>query len=380
MKNLIYSLLIFLFSAISVNGQTFNNYYGNVVAECSFDSVSRYLTEFENHGVKEPGTTALLNTFNWLIDNYTNYGYTDIVIDTFTYSGFEVYNLIVTKTGSVYPNRYYVMDGHYDSKTGTGTNDNGTGTAIILETARLLKDIPTEFSVKFIHFSMEEVGLRGSTHYVNNVALPSNLDIKLLMNIDEVGGISGMTNDIIVCERDESSPTEANVQSAAYTDSLATCVELYSTLQSEISYAYSSDYMPFQAQNYVITGLFEKNYSPHAHTANDNLANLDINYVFEIAKATVGASLYFAVALPTNITELKALNLNVYPNPASSVIYIEGVNENSNYSYQLINQLGQISASGSLNKKINTAGIPNSVYQLLISNGSIIANKTVVIR
>src|SRR5690606_287505 len=189
MKYLISILLLTGSILLSLKGntQSYNLFYGGIVNNCSYDSVYNNLIEFENHGVKGPGSTELLNTLNCLINKYQQWGYTDIEIDTFTYSAYASYNLIVTKTGLTYPDTYVVVDGHYDTKTGTGTNDNGTGTSIVLETARLLKNVNTEYSIKFIHFSMEEVGLVGSSHYVNNVAFPSGMDIKIVLNIDEVG-------------------------------------------------------------------------------------------------------------------------------------------------------------------------------------------------
>lgn len=384
MKCLVLSLLFVFITFFSFKGtaQSYNSYYGGVVNDCSYDSIYNHLVDFENLGVKEPGTTALNNTLQWLIDQYVDYGYTDIVIDTFTYSGNEVYNLIVTKTGITYPTTYYVIDGHYDTKTGTGTNDNGSGTAIILETARLMEGIPTEYSVKFIHFSMEEVGLVGSYHYVNNVAFPAGMDIRVLLNIDEVGGVNGMTNNTIVCERDESNPSAANAASAAFTDTLATCVTLYSNLLTEISYAYSSDYMPFQFKDYVITGLFEKNYSPYAHTVNDNLSNMDVPYVHEIAKAAVGASLYFAVAQTTGIDELNEFPFLVYPNPAKETLYIDVKNEQLPVIYQLTNALGQRVKQGlvtSTNYRLTIGDLSAGIYNLQLTHSNKISTQKILV-
>ena len=104
MKN--YKLLLTIlaiFTGLTSNAQSYNNFYGNIVNNYSPDSVHKYLVEFENLGVKEHGTLALQNTLDWLIDKYTGYGYTDIEIDTFNYSALDDYNLIVTKQGSVYP-------------------------------------------------------------------------------------------------------------------------------------------------------------------------------------------------------------------------------------------------------------------------------------
>ena len=372
MKSYLIILIIFCVSIFKTNAQSYNTFYGGIVTNCSYDSIEQHLIDFENLGVKEPGTAALNNTLDWLISHYQSYGYTDIIIDTFTYNGNEVYNLIVTKTGTHYPNTYFVLDGHYDTKTGTGTNDNGSGTSIILETARLMKNVDTKFSVKFIHFSMEEVGLVGSTHYVNNIAFPNGMDIKLLFNIDEVGGINGMVNNTIVCERDQANPTAANDASWAYTDTLATCVELYSNLFTTISYAYASDYMPFQAKDYVITGLFEDHYSPYAHTLGDSLGNMDIPYVFEIAKGTIGASLYFAEAYETTgIEELNENNFSIYPNPAKDLITLEIDSYKQPLRIKLINTIGEIVISETITsniKLIDVKNLPAGIYYLAIED------------
>ena len=315
-----YLTLVTLLLSFLGYSQSYNTFYGGIVNQYSPDTIHKNLVEFEGLGVKEHGTTPLTNTLNWLIDKYSNYGYTDIKIDTFNYNSQDDYNLIVTKIGTVYPNTYLIVDGHYDTKSGTGTNDNGSGVAVILEIARLLQNVNTEYSIKFINFSGEEDGLIGSTWYVNNTVIPNSMDIKLVFNIDEVGGVNGLVNNTIVCERDQSVPTLSNAASYAFTDTLATCVGLYSNLLTEISYAYSSDYMPFQANENIITGLFEKNQTSHAHSPTDFLINMDTNYVYEVTQASIGASLYFAVASQSSvgINDLNSSNIRdikIYPNP-----------------------------------------------------------------
>lgn len=328
MKTVI-STLMFMTFAVNGYSQNFIQFYADLADSCRLDSITSYLQQFEALGVKEYNTTELQDARDWLINKYTDWGYTDIVQDDFNVFGNNTLtNLIITKTGTVYPNTYVIIDGHYDTKTGTGTNDNGTGTSIILELARILKDVPTEYSIKFIHFSGEEIGLTGSDHYVSNVVVPNNMDIKVVFNIDEVGGVSGMTNNTIVCERDEAQPNANDAQSAIMTDQLATCIGLYSNLQTEISFAYASDYIPFMNAGYVVTGLYEKNESPHAHTSQDLLINMDIPYVYQITKGSMGALAHYAIAYQnpvdtSAIDETGIANFNLYPNPALNQVTIE---------------------------------------------------------
>lgn len=291
-------LLFSFLSNLSINAQDFNPYYSEIVENVSPGNILDDLHTFEDFGIKEPGTIAIENAKDWIINRYQNLGYTDIETQPFNVYGQPTSNIIITKTGSVYPNIFLIIDGHYDTVNGPGTNDNGSGTALLLELARLLKNVETEYSIKFIHFSGEEAGLIGSTYYVANTVIPENMDIKLVLNIDEVGGVAGMNNNTIVCERDLNSPPSSNnAASAIATQEMANCFGLYSNLQTEMSYAYASDYMPFENNGEVITGLYEKNESPHPHTASDILENMDPDYVYEVTKGALGAALHFAVGV-----------------------------------------------------------------------------------
>lgn len=326
-KILNYILLTIFVITGQLFAQDFDPYIQGKVDQLNYDSLYIKLQQFEDLGIKEIGTEELDNTGDWIINFYLQNGYSNIEIDSFYIGQDLVYNIIVTKTGTVYPETYLIVDGHFDTSNGPGVNDNGSGTATILETARIMKDIETAYSIKFIHFTAEEVGLFGSTHYVENIAIPEELDIRLLMNIDEVGGVAGEVNNTVTCERDEFAPIENNAESAAFTDTLANITEMYSNLNTAISFAYGSDYIPFMNNNYVVTGLYENNESPYPHTINDNLANLDPEYVFEITKTTLAATLYFSnyVNTSTNIiSNTERLNdFNVSPNPFNSYFEFE---------------------------------------------------------
>jgi len=346
MKNLL-SAIFFYFLTITGFAQQYVPFYGTIVEQVSASNVLNNLTEFENLGVKRRGTVALQNTLDWLKAEYLSYGYTAAQMQeySFTNGTATCKNLVVTKMGTLYPNTYVIICGHYDTITGKGTNDNGSGVVTIFEVARLLQNIPTEYSIKFINFSGEEDGLIGSQHFVSTVVNATNpkMNIKLVFNIDEVGGRANMTNDTITCERDTGSPTSNNAASNTITNELINCVQLYSPLNTNLSYAYASDYMPFEDNNEVITGFCETNETPHRHTATDLLINMDPDYVYNIAKAATGAMLHFAGAATTLSTENSLANqVSFYPSPAKNYINVSlGSLNETKYTFSLIDLNGK---------------------------------------
>lgn len=304
--------------------QTHNPFHQTLVNQVQNTSIETNLTSFVNFGEKELGSIAGNNAFNWLKSLYESWGYTLIEQQTVNAYGQTGYNLIVTKTGTTFPNTYIIVDAHYDTINGPGANDNGSGTVVLLEMARILKDIPTEYSIKFIHFTAEEWGLVGSRKYVEDIAVPQNLDIQLVFNIDQVGGVAGEVNNTITCERDESQPNSNNTASNTATMELATLMELYSNLNTTISNAYGSDYVPFQEEGYIITGLYEFNESPYPHSSQDTLEHVDLDFIFEVAKGSLGAVCYFAKAYEAMSTnENQSVGFQVYPNPANNLVEIQ---------------------------------------------------------
>jgi len=291
--------ILVLFSLLLIGGlcisQEKNEAYQEIVNRCSFDTIHKNLLKFEDLGIKGVKTYALEKTANWLIDKYKEFGYEQIERDTFYYSNDTLFNLVINKTGAKYPEKFLIIDGHYDTKNGPGVGDNGSGTVILLEIARLLANVETDYSIRFIHFSGEEDGLIGSSHYVNKFVQQQDPNVVLVFNIDAVGGVNGSINNTVVCERDEdNSPSTNNAESAQITSLLSTYMKLYSSLSTKISNAYASDYMPFENKGVVITGLYEANESPYAHTSNDNLSHVDENYIFEVAKGAIASALHFS--------------------------------------------------------------------------------------
>jgi hypothetical protein len=78
----------------------------------------------------------------------------------------EVY---CTKIGTTHPDEMYIVGGHMDGiGWGQAANDDGSGTALVMELARVFSspDVQTERSIRFILWNNEETGLNGAKAYV----------------------------------------------------------------------------------------------------------------------------------------------------------------------------------------------------------------------
>ena len=362
-----------LLFSVSVFSQNFTQAYQDRANLISQTNINSYLTEFATLGVKKTGTISNNNAFSWLKSKYLSFGYADVDIteNAFTYGGNQTKNIIVTKTGTMYPNTFIIICGHYDTIAGPGVNDNGSGVSVILEMARILKDIPTEYSIKFINFTGEEQGLLGSQNYVNTVVNTTHpkMDIKLVFNIDQVGGVAGQVNNTITCERDtNNNPATNNAASSSVTQELMNCVGLYSPLQTNLSYAYGLDYIPFQSNGEVITGFYEFRESTKPHTAGDTYVNMDPVFVYNVGKAALGAVQHFAVAQTTTLAvdcppEEMLESLKIYPNPANDYIQIEMINLNQkDYAFTITDLTGRTLIQTKNEKRIDVSKLSSGIY------------------
>lgn len=95
--------------------------------------------------------------------------------------------------------RIYVVSGHYDSMCGSstdakcdapGANDDASGTAAVLEMARVMAKYPFEATIIFMAVAGEEQGLLGATYFADQ-AKQKNWDIEAMITNDIVGNTLG---------------------------------------------------------------------------------------------------------------------------------------------------------------------------------------------
>ncbi|HEX5740516.1 MAG TPA: M28 family metallopeptidase [Pilimelia sp.] len=96
-------------------------------------------------------------------------------------------NLIAESRGGD-PDNVVMVGAHLDSvPAGPGINDNGSGSATILEVAHQMRAVNPKNKVRFALWAAEESGLVGSTHYVTRLPAAERKKIALYLNFDMVG-------------------------------------------------------------------------------------------------------------------------------------------------------------------------------------------------
>jgi hypothetical protein len=222
----------------------------------------------------------------------------------FTYSGQTYYNVVGTHYGTTRPDDIYIVGAHYDSispgsNPAPGADDNASGTAGVLEAARVLSQYDFEATLIFISFDREEQGLVGSYAYANE---HKDDDILGMISMDMIAyNGSGLNKARIY----------GSSNSTAIKQSLADSISLYGNgLSSEIfGTLNASDHAPFEAQGFQACLLIEYDVwsNPNYHKLSDSVDTpnyIDYTFATNMVSSTVGFLAAAAMPVPEPATIL----------------------------------------------------------------------------
>jgi Zn-dependent M28 family amino/carboxypeptidase len=109
-------------------------------------------------------------------------------LKTDTFRGIATTYNVLAESRDGDANNVVMVGAHLDSvNAGPGINDNGSGSAAILETARMMAKVKPRNKLRFALWGAEESGLVGSTYYVNNLTQEEQGQIALYLNFDMIG-------------------------------------------------------------------------------------------------------------------------------------------------------------------------------------------------
>jgi hypothetical protein len=111
----------------------------------------------------------------------------------------EIVNIVATLRGQTDPERVYVVSGHYDSMCNLdpmdkkcdapGANDDGSGTATVIELARIFSKHKFRATLIFMTVAGEEQGLLGSRYFATK-ARDKKMNIDGMFTNDIIGGVT----------------------------------------------------------------------------------------------------------------------------------------------------------------------------------------------
>jgi Zn-dependent M28 family amino/carboxypeptidase len=165
-------------------------------------------------------------------------------------------NVIAEKTGAN-DNNVVMAGAHLDSVlAGPGINDNGSGSATILEVAQQLAHLTPQNTIRFAWWGAEESGLVGSTNYVNGLSQAEKDRIALYLNFDMVGSF----NYVFMTQDADESTFEAPVAVPDGSVEIEDLFESFYTLRGEpyddAAFDGRSDYQAFILNDIAAGGLF----------------------------------------------------------------------------------------------------------------------------
>ena len=227
-----------------------------------------------------------------LLSSFTALGLDDVHFDPFVFStSYSSRNVVAEKTGETYPDDVFIICSHYDSTSPSGSrltlapgaDDNGSGTAAVLEAARVLAPYDLDFTVRFIAFSAEEWGLWGSRAYAES-ARAAGERILGVINLDMIAYADALPEDLQIFVNEDSAWLADLYLAAAGNYGI-----LGGTKIVDASFVYS-DHGPFWDNGYPALLAIEDEplTNPYYHRTSDTLDKLNLEFFTSATRASVG--------------------------------------------------------------------------------------------
>lgn len=199
MRKILMCILVITTASVAIVSSAFSKQSGlqipeQITGEIAYEHVY-YLSEVL--GPRVTGTQEEVDAGYYVAEEFERMGY-DVEIQPFTFERrgqiYESANIIATKRGKF--DQTVILGAHYDSvservcedigETSTGAGDNASGVGVMLEVAEVLANYKTLGTIKFIAFGGEEMGLRGSRYYAEQMTAKEVDDTITMIDLDSV--------------------------------------------------------------------------------------------------------------------------------------------------------------------------------------------------
>ena len=346
----------------------------------AIDSIEAYIEHLCSYHNRRYDSRYIWEVQDWLVNRYHAFGVDTVMLHDFPVPDSTIEtadNIIAVQWGAKTPQEFVVCGAHYDSWNddgedpdtirSPGADDNASGVAGILETARLLSHYTFDRSIIYANWCAEEIGLVGSAAYARDMA-EQGMDIVGYFNLDMTGYLQ------------EGSDIHVHLMYTTQDSTIADYVYGFSHTyfpdmpihQDWLAWG-DSDYSSFNRNGYPAVHPFEdvRASSPYIHSRQDVLG-LSVNSLEQSKRFTelnLGLVATLAGLQNHDVIENESITIALYPNPAKESVTILADDELQHVT--VINIIGQSLAHnvvrGNNKYVLDINQFPSGIYLLKIS-------------
>jgi len=359
----------------------------------SVDSITANIEHLSSYHNRRYDSHYIWQVQDWLTSRYQGFGVDTVMLHDFPVPNSDIEtadNVLAVQWGTKTPNEFVICGAHYDSWNSDGddpdtirspgADDNASGVAGILETARLLSRYTFDRTIIYANWCAEEIGLVGSAAYAHDCA-EQRMDIVAYFNLDMTGYL------------EEGSDIHVHLLYTGQDSLLANYVYNFSHVyfpEMPIRQAWlqwgDSDYSSFNRNGYAAVHPFEDVHasSPFIHSRQDILG-LSVNNLEQSKRFTelnLGLVATLAGINNDGVTENETTKVALYPNPANEAVNI--LSEDGLQRITVCNLLGQqieaFMLNGANHFVLNTSDYATGIYTVTIATEKGVTTQRLVVR
>jgi len=303
-------LTTFLFVAVFYTAlQSQSPVVQSIISEINSDSLAYFVKELSgevqtiiggspytiiSRHKNQPGNNKAADYIKQKLNSYGITAYDQ----NFSSTGRNVYGV---QTGSEFPNQKYIICAHYDDMpsgtTAPGADDNASGTAAVIEAARVLSGYSFPFTIIYALWDEEEQGLIGSEYYANLAAQQGD-SILGVINLDMVAYDSN--NDGNADVHNSSIANTGEIKDKILEVNLLYGINLDLDVVPAQPY---SDHQSFLDHGFGAVLLIEddNDFNAYYHTINDKILYFNQPYYHKMSRLAIGTLATFALNLDLKI-------------------------------------------------------------------------------
>ncbi len=378
-------LLIASLNLITLTGWTQNSTVQSIVEKVELDSLTFFVKQLSGeekvfiNGVQDAiysrhrDQDGNEKAFQFIKQKLFSYGH-EIDSQQFSTNG---KNLFGIKTGTVFSDRKLIIGAHYDNRPAIniapGADDNASGTAAVIEAARIFSRYDFPFTIVFAFWDEEEQGLIGSKAYTSLAAANGDSIIGYI-NLDMLGwdGNGDFVADL------HTRPIAGSVQLAEKTSEVNSRYSVGLNLNFVNPGIGATDHAAFWSNGFTAIGINEEysnDFNPFYHSPADSLGQFNLQFYEKCTKLAIATLAECALdrnlVLSAKEQPFAKEMFKVYPNPVGHYLTIKKVTQGLNeYEVKVYNEMGQFIQMSSSNENINinVSSYPTGTYILRISS------------